>query len=85
MHPPTKPFNLSLGYRFQAGGTIAGLLIGLVVGLGRALAVAVYVTKVPLPSIGMAPTRRAERHPSVDRKGKALLIKLKGKVEVFYK
>ena len=70
MHPPTKPFNLSLGYRFQAGGTIAGLLIGLVVGLGLALAVAVYVTKVPLPSIGKAPSRTAEQDAAESRKNK---------------
>lgn len=33
----------------QRGGTILGFIIGVVVGLGSALAVAVYVTKVPVP------------------------------------
>jgi len=40
----------------QAGGTILGFIIGVVVGLGSALAVAVYVTKVPVPFMtGKAP------------------------------
>ena len=33
----------------QRGGTIVGFILGLIVGLGAALAVAVYVTKVPVP------------------------------------
>ncbi|WP_295959286.1 SPOR domain-containing protein [Rhodoferax sp.] len=33
----------------QSGGTIIGFIVGVVVGLGSALAVAVYVTKVPIP------------------------------------
>lgn len=33
----------------QTGGTIIGFIVGVVVGLGSALAVAVYVTKVPNP------------------------------------
>jgi len=33
----------------QRGGTIIGLILGVVIGLGAALAVAVYVTKVPVP------------------------------------
>ena len=33
----------------QTGGTIIGFIVGVVVGLGSALAVAVYVTKVPIP------------------------------------
>jgi cell division protein FtsN len=33
----------------QTGGTIIGFIVGVVVGLGSALAVAVYVTKVPVP------------------------------------
>ena len=35
----------------QRGGTIIGFVIGVVVGLGAALAVAVYVTKVPIPFV----------------------------------
>jgi len=33
----------------QCGGTTIGFIVGVVVGLGSALAVAVYVTKVPIP------------------------------------
>jgi cell division protein FtsN len=33
----------------QTGGTIVGFIVGVIVGLGAALAVAVYVTKVPVP------------------------------------
>ena len=33
----------------QSGGTTIGFIVGVVVGLGSALAVAVYVTKVPIP------------------------------------
>lgn len=34
---------------YQRGGTFLGIVIGLLVGLGAALAVAIYVTKVPVP------------------------------------
>ena len=33
----------------QRGGTLLGLVIGALLGLGIALTVAVYVTKVPVP------------------------------------
>ncbi|OGA94808.1 MAG: sporulation protein [Burkholderiales bacterium RIFCSPHIGHO2_12_FULL_61_11] len=33
----------------QRGGTLLGLIIGVLIGLGAALAVAVYITKVPVP------------------------------------
>jgi len=36
----------------QRGGTFMGFVAGLVVGLGLALVVAVYVTKVPVPFMG---------------------------------
>jgi cell division protein FtsN len=35
----------------QRGGTAIGFILGLVIGLGAALAVAVYVTKVPVPFV----------------------------------
>ena len=35
----------------QAGGTVLGLVLGILIGLAGALAVAVYVTKVPVPFI----------------------------------
>ncbi len=37
------------GMNTQRGGTLLGLIIGALVGLGAALAVAVYITKVPVP------------------------------------
>ncbi|WP_394791900.1 SPOR domain-containing protein [Rhodoferax sp.] len=41
----------------QSGGTIIGFIIGVVVGLGSALAVAVYVTKVPVPFMSNGKTQ----------------------------
>ena len=38
----------------QTGGTIVGFIVGVIVGLGAALAVAVYVTKVPVPFLNRA-------------------------------
>jgi cell division protein FtsN len=35
----------------QAGGTVLGLVLGMLIGLAGALAVAVYVTKVPVPFV----------------------------------
>ena len=35
----------------QRGGTILGFIIGVVFGLASALAVAIYVTKVPVPFV----------------------------------
>jgi cell division protein FtsN len=46
----------------QFGGTIVGFVIGVVVGLGAALAVAVYVTKVPIPFVN----KGVSRAPSQD-------------------
>ena len=40
--------------RHQRGGTILGLILGLLVGVGAALAVAVYVTNVPVPFVNKA-------------------------------
>ncbi len=37
--------------RHQRGGTILGLILGLLIGVGAALAVAVYVTNVPVPFV----------------------------------
>lgn len=45
----------------QRGGTILGFVAGVVVGLGAALAVAVYVTKVPIPFVDRGPTRSADQ------------------------
>jgi cell division protein FtsN len=39
----------------QRGGTLLGLILGALIGLGAALAVAVYITKVPMPFMKKAP------------------------------
>ena len=43
--------------RHQRGGTILGLILGLLVGVGAALAVAVYVTNVPVPFVNKGNVR----------------------------
>ncbi|MBC7438105.1 MAG: SPOR domain-containing protein [Bdellovibrionales bacterium] len=54
----------------QFGGTIIGLIIGVVIGLGAALAVAVYVTKVPIPFLNKGQTRAADHDEAEARKNK---------------
>lgn len=44
----------------QTGGTIVGFIVGVIVGLGAALAVAVYVTKVPVPFLNKGNGRGAD-------------------------
>jgi cell division protein FtsN len=48
--------------RSSFGGTLMGFVIGLLVGLGAALAVAVYVTRVPIPFVD----RNVSRNPDQD-------------------
>ena len=45
----------------QRGGTPLGFALGLLVGLGAALAVAVYVTKVPMPFVDRGLMRKPEQ------------------------
>ncbi|MBS0391458.1 MAG: SPOR domain-containing protein [Comamonadaceae bacterium] len=45
----------------QRGGTIVGFILGAIVGLGAALAVAVYVTKVPVPFLNKNGTRASDQ------------------------
>ncbi|MDR3452152.1 MAG: SPOR domain-containing protein [Rhodoferax sp.] len=45
----------------QFGGTIVGFVIGVVVGLGAALAVAVYITKVPIPFVNKGVSRAPDQ------------------------
>ena len=54
----------------QRGGTMLGLVIGALVGLGAALAVAVYVTKVPVPFLNKAPPRAADTDATEAAKNK---------------
>ena len=52
----------------QSGNTLVGIIIGVVLGLGAALAVAVYVTKVPVPFLQKGPSRSAEQDAAESRK-----------------
>jgi len=52
----------------QRGGAIIGFILGVVVGLGAALAVAVYVTKVPVPFINKGQSRTADHDEAVAKK-----------------
>ena len=61
--------NLSLSKQ-QRGGTLLGLIIGALVGLGAALAVAVYVTKVPIPFLNKNQQRSAETDAAETKKNK---------------
>ena len=50
-----KPLRLG-----QHGGTLLGVVLGALVGLGAALAVAVYVTKVPVPFLNKSQPRNPD-------------------------
>ncbi|MET0312153.1 MAG: SPOR domain-containing protein [Burkholderiaceae bacterium] len=54
----------------QRGNTIVGFVVGVVVGLGAALAVAVYVTKVPIPFMNKGQSRTAEQDAAEARKNR---------------
>ncbi len=54
----------------QRGGTLVGFVIGVLVGLGSALAVAVYVTKVPVPFLNKGESRGAEQDAAESKKNK---------------
>ncbi len=45
----------------QRGGTAVGFIVGVIVGLGAALAVAVYVTKVPVPFLTKTSPRASDQ------------------------
>ncbi len=56
----------------QRGGTVIGFILGLVIGLGAALAVAVYVTKVPVPFVtGKGLNAAADRDAAEQQKNKS--------------
>lgn len=52
----------------QMGGTLLGLVIGALLGLGAALAVAVYVTKVPVPFMNKSQARNPDHDANEARK-----------------
>ena len=54
----------------QRGNTLLGLIIGALVGLGAALAVAVYVTKVPVPFLNKTHPRSADSDAAETKKNK---------------
>lgn len=54
----------------QRGGTFLGLMIGVVIGLGAALAVAVYITKVPVPFLNKGTNRTVDQDAVETRKNK---------------
>jgi len=54
----------------QAGGTLLGLVLGALLGLGAALAVAVYVTKVPIPFLNKSATRGGQNDAAEAQKNR---------------
>ncbi|MDD2547594.1 MAG: SPOR domain-containing protein [Burkholderiaceae bacterium] len=54
----------------QRGGTILGFILGLLLGLGSALAVAVYVAKVPVPFLNKNGVRGADQDAAEAQKNK---------------
>ncbi|SFC75182.1 cell division protein FtsN [Polaromonas sp. OV174] len=54
----------------QRGGTLLGLIIGALVGLGAALAVAVYITKVPVPFMNKSQPRNPDSDAAEAKKNK---------------
>lgn len=54
----------------QRGGTLLGLIIGALIGLGAALAVAVYITKVPVPFMNKPQSRNPDSDAVEAKKNK---------------
>ena len=61
---------LEYGMKKQRGGTLLGLIIGALAGLGIALVVAVYVTKVPVPFMNKTTTHSPESDAAEVQKNK---------------
>src|SRR5690606_29635705 len=55
------------GMNTQRGGTFLGLIIGALIGLAAALAVAVYITKVPVPFMNKGQSRSPD-HDAAEAK-----------------
>lgn len=58
------------GMKKQRGGTLLGLIIGALIGLGAALAVAVYITKVPVPFMNKGQSRNPDSDAAEAKKNK---------------
>ena len=56
--------------KYQLGGTFLGFVVGVVFGLAAALAVAVYVTKVPIPFVTKMQSRTADQDAAEAKKNK---------------
>jgi cell division protein FtsN len=54
----------------QRGGTFLGLILGVLLGLGGALVVAIYVTKMPVPFINKGQPRNADQDAAETKKNK---------------
>ncbi len=54
----------------QRGGTLLGFILGALIGLGAALAVAVYITKVPMPFMNKTPPRAVENEAAEAQKNR---------------
>ncbi len=54
----------------QHGGTFLGIVIGVVIGLAGALAVAIYVTKVPVPFMNKNQPRKPDQDAAEAQKNK---------------
>ncbi len=54
----------------QRGGTLLGVIMGALLGLGAALAVAVYITKVPMPFMKKTPVIAAENEAAEAQKNR---------------
>ncbi len=66
----THSIKITMLMNKQRGGTLLGIIIGGLLGLGAALAVAVYVTKVPVPFLNKSQSHSAENDAAEAKKNK---------------
>jgi cell division protein FtsN len=60
----------NLNMKKQRGGTLLGFILGALIGLGAALAVAIYITKVPMPFMNKTPARAVENEAAEAQKNR---------------